>query len=109
MSCPIITHKRGTSIDWEAKYEINGQAVDLSAVTVTCQFRRKLNHELVANIDCVKSNQSLSPGVYRLQKSAVDVAAFPVGELIADIKYSSAGNVDATETFSIIIEQSVTE
>lgn len=104
----VIKHKRGDTIDWTGFYKINDVPVDLTNITISCQFRKE-DGTLVIAPTIAKLNQGTNPGKYIISVNAATTSTFALGKLKADIQYTDvSGFVVSTETFSINIIQDIT-
>ena len=104
----MLRFKRGDSVEWPAKYKVNGLVVDLTNYNVASQVRTK-DGVLVCAFTIVKLDQTILPGQYLLKLTALDTAGLRPGSYFQDIQYSLAGDVRSTTTTPLVIDADQTQ
>jgi hypothetical protein len=98
-----LTVKTGDTLEFVANYsDQNGQAIDLSNITISANLVY-VTGELVGHFSVTKLQ---SVGDYRMTLTIP--AAAKTGTAITDIKYVTAGNVQHTDTVTVVITKAVT-
>lgn len=105
---PSIEHKRGDTFEVQAIYsDDEGVPINLGGYEIHSQIRRP-NGTLVADVVVTVSDQT-SPendGKYNMRVS--DTSAWPLGEVMWDIRYSFDDTLISTETVFFKVVDNVT-
>jgi hypothetical protein len=100
-----INFKRGDTLSLAGTYKVEGVASSVSAMTIRSQVRQ-FSGDLVQDLTVVKS---AGVGTFSLSATAAQTAAWPLTTLKCDIEFSLSGVVQSTETFSIAVQEDVTQ
>lgn len=103
-STTVINIKQGDTFSVTGTYtDGNGLPIDLTNITISSQVR-STTLALIDTLVCVKSGTT---GVYTLS-APIGTDAWPIGEAVWDIKYSSGSMVTHTDNINLFINKKVT-
>ncbi len=100
-----ITFKRGDTLSLAGTYKVEGVAASVSAMTISSQVRT-FSGDLVQDLTVVKT---AGTGTFTLSATAVQTAEWSLSTLKCDIEFSLSGVVQSTETFSISVQEDITQ
>ncbi|RRD68675.1 hypothetical protein EII19_00655 [Comamonadaceae bacterium OH2310_COT-174] len=101
-----IDIKRGSSIHWQCTVQQGGAPLDITGWQIDCQLRAP-GGALVQQFAGVVTDALA--GQFALRASAAETAAWPLGGLYADIRYTdAAGAVMHSATWPVRVEAAIT-
>ena len=103
-----IKIKQGATLEITAvKKDANNNPVDLSSVVIKSSIRS--DNGSVYYGDFVVTKSPVDNGEFTLSASSAITSKWPITTLVADIKYTTAGEVEYTTNFFIQVEKAVTQ
>lgn len=99
--------KRGDTLQFKAKFKnADGQpASNITTSNLKCQCRKR---DRTLLFDFVITQDVAVPGQY-IFTAPSNVSLVPFDNLLIDIQFTKDGNTFSTETFSVLVEEDITQ
>lgn len=100
-----INFKRGDTLSLAGTYKVDGVATSVAAMTIRSQVRQ-FSGDLTQELTVTKT---AGVGTFTLSATATQTVVWPLTTLKCDIEFSLSGVVQSTETFSIAVQEDITQ
>ena len=104
-----IRIKRGDTLQRTLTLTSGGAPYIPVGATIACQVKSAATRGEAPFIDSLSVASTATPGQFLLTATAAQTALWPLGVLVSDVQFTIGATVKSTETFTVSVEQDVTQ